>query len=143
LKFQINGKTCSKILDFYFDTNLEDDEFWDKIQECMKTSTPQDLCSIYLKCRERNPNLIKHVLNWMVFQMNKETSSSWLAVLDEHEIDDQTLWEKLGTTMNPDTFHLWNMFQNKVTKERDRVDKLEKSLFERLEDLEKRLNGTK
>jgi hypothetical protein len=147
LKSQISEKTCSKMLDFYFDTNLEDEEFWNKIQKCMKTSTPRDLCSMYLKCHERNPGLIKHVLKWILFQMNKETGSSWLAALDEHEIDDQTLWKKLGTTMNPDTFHLWNIFQSKIAKANDklqkqntRIDRIEKEnteLLDRLTKLEK------
>ena len=68
----------------------------------------------------------------MSAKMNKETSSAWLAALDEHEIDDQTLWEKLGSTMNPDTFHLWNIFQAKLSKANSRFDKLERALNELL-----------
>jgi hypothetical protein len=134
------------MLGFYFDANLEDKEFWNKIQECMKTSAPRDLCSMYLKCREKNQTLIEQVLDWTGSQMNKETSSAWLSTLDEHGIDDQTLWEKLGSTMNPDTF-LWNIFQGKITKANDRIAKLQETLennekctLERLAKLAKMLN---
>jgi len=114
LKEMVNEKNCSQMLDFYLSAHLEDGDFLNKLQKSMSTSDPNNLCSIYLSCREKNPNMLKHVVQWMSAKMNKETSSAWLAALDEHEIDDQTLWEKLGSTMNPDTFHLWNIFQAKL-----------------------------
>ena len=65
-------------------------------------------------------------------------------------IDGEILWKQLGSTMSPDTFHLWNIFQSKIAKERNRVDELEREstelrirMSDRLENLEKRLNGTK
>lgn len=120
------------MLDFYLSAHLEDGDFLNKLQKSMSTSDPNNLCSIYLSCREKNPNMLKHVVQWMSAKMNKETSSAWLAALDEHEIDDQTLWEKLGSTMNPDTFHLWNIFQAKLSKANSRFDKLERALNELL-----------
>jgi predicted nuclease with TOPRIM domain len=76
----------------------------------------------------------------MTSKMKKETSSAWLAALDEHGIVDQKLWETLGSAMNPDTFHLWNIFQSKISIEHDRIDTLEKekeSLLECQRRLEK------
>jgi hypothetical protein len=110
LKSQINEKTCSKMLDFYFDTNLEDKGFWNKIQVHMKASTPQDLCSMYLKCCEKHPSFIKRMVDWMVSHMNEKTSSAWLVALDENEIDNQTLWGKVESTMNAATLNLWTSY---------------------------------
>jgi hypothetical protein len=146
LKNLIDEKNCSKMLDFYLSAHLEDKEFLSELQKCMQSSTPNELCSIYLTCCEKNPNMLTQVVEWITSKMNKDTSSGWLFALDEHGIDNQNLWETLGSTMNSDTFHLWNIFQSKISKQNDRFDMLAKekeSLLERLVQLEKRLDNMK
>jgi hypothetical protein len=118
LKGKMNEKNCSKMMDFYFSAQVEDPEFLTKIQEYTKTGGPSSLCEIYVLCESKNPTMLKQVIQTMVSAIKQENSSAWLAALDEHEIDDQTVWEKLGTTKLPNilllegrnflfTFHLW------------------------------------
>jgi hypothetical protein len=135
LKATMNETNYTKMMDFYFPEHVDDLECLIKIQEYAKTGGPRSLCEIYVLCKTNNSSMLKQVIQYMVAAIKQENSSSWLAALDEHEIDDQSLWEKLGTTMNPDTFHMWNIFQNKLAKANSeansRFDKLEKESFEK------------
>jgi hypothetical protein len=159
LKSKINERTCSEMLDFCFDVNLEDKEFWTKIQECMNV-TPHYLCSMYLMVCQKYPSLLERVVEWMVFHVNEQTSTAWLVALDENGIEDIRIWAKIESVGNPDTLNLWNTLQGKIAKQRDLVEELEKdntdrkrkreedenkytelekSYLERIENLEKKL----
>jgi hypothetical protein len=138
LERMMDKNNYNKMMDFYLSGQLDDSTFLSKVQQYMKSGSPNSLCEIYLSCQTKNPSMLKQVRQSIVVAINQENSSSWLAALDEHEIDDQTLWEKLGTIMNPDTFHLWNIFQTKLSKANSRIDRLEKTLTELLAKLEKK-----
>jgi hypothetical protein len=82
------------LLKFIFkDKHLDDTEFLSKIQQCLESGGPNSLCEVYVLCQTKNPSMLNPVRQSMVVAINQENSSSWLAALDEHEIDDQTLWE--------------------------------------------------
>jgi hypothetical protein len=127
----IDENNCSKMMDFYFSASVVDSEFLTKIQEYARIGGPSSLCEIYVLCESKNPTMLKQVIQTIVSAIKQENSSTWLAALDGHEIDDQSIWEKLGTTINPDTFHLWNIFQNKLGKANARFDKMEKETIEK------------
>jgi hypothetical protein len=133
-----------EILEFYFTANIDDDDFLDELKQIiMEENDPNDFCVIYLSYCDKHPKMIEQITEWIISMMNEDSSSDWLAAFDEHQIDDVILWENLGNVMDQDTFHLWNIFRNKLSKERDRIDKIEKERdhlqkkLEMLETLEK------
>lgn len=119
LKSVLDESNCMSIFEFYVAAHLDDSSLLSMLQNAMKTKSPFDLCSIYITSREKNPEFLKSSQNWILSAMTKESSSAWLSALDDHQIDDPLIWEKLESTMNSDTFHIWNIFQTKLTKTSD------------------------
>lgn len=111
----LNEKNYCRMLDFCISSG-PDEKFLFKIQEYIKSRSPSELCSMYAICREKNQEILNDLVLCMVSAINRDTCISWLSALDEHGINDQDLWYKLLSSMNPDTFQLWTILQSKITK---------------------------
>lgn len=116
----LNATNLSQMLDFYISSGQK--KFFVKIQENMKLVSTNELCSIYAKCREKNHVVLKDVVVWMVSTIKKDTCSSWISALNEHGIEDQSILDKLASTLNSDTFRLWHVLRNELKRHTSESD---------------------
>jgi hypothetical protein len=126
LKKLIDSNNVKEILDFYISSGLSvsDPDFSTQLLKCMKGSTLDEFCRIYLACDAAESELLGEVVKLMTSTITTETSSAWLATLDEHGIDNPDTWNKLGKNLPPVTLHLWNIFQAKIAKGNTLMDKM-------------------
>jgi hypothetical protein len=116
LKSKVNEKNCGQMFEFYILAHVIDVEFFGMLKKYMESASPVELCLIFKTCQEKNGGMLKDVVELMMGKMKKENCSEWLCALEEGEIDDKGLWDKLGSCMTTEIRQLWNTCQKRIAK---------------------------